>query len=105
MLVVLLIAFLVVGPKDLPNIARWLGRSVKKIRLLIREIRQETGWDDIEKEIRDTKEDLKTLQKEADITSELESASGELNKSLKDVQQELDQTKQAVNTAQKDLES
>ena len=101
----LLIAFLVVGPKDLPNIARWLGRSVKKIRLLIREIRQETGWDDIEKEIRDTKEDLKTLQKEADITSELESASGELNKSLKDVQQELDQTKQAVNTAQKDLES
>lgn len=31
LLLVLLVAFLVVGPKDLPKVARWLGRTVKKI--------------------------------------------------------------------------
>ena len=32
LLLVLLVAFLVVGPKDLPKVARWLGRAVKKSR-------------------------------------------------------------------------
>ena len=32
LLLVLLVAFLVVGPKDLPKVARWLGRTVKKSR-------------------------------------------------------------------------
>ena len=41
-----------VGPKDLPKVARWLGRMVKKIRLLIREVKQETGWDELEKEFK-----------------------------------------------------
>ena len=47
LIVVLLIAFLVVGPKDLPKVARWLGRMVKKLKQLIREVKQETGWDDL----------------------------------------------------------
>ena len=48
LIVVLLIAFLVVGPKDLPKVARWLGRMVKKLKQLIREVKQETGWDELE---------------------------------------------------------
>ena len=47
----LLIAFLVVGPKDLPKVARWLGRMVKKLKQMIREVKKETGWDDLEKEL------------------------------------------------------
>lgn len=35
LLLVLLVAFLVVGPKDLPKVARWLGRTVKKSRRLL----------------------------------------------------------------------
>ena len=30
LMLVLLIAFVIVGPKDLPKVARWLGRAVKK---------------------------------------------------------------------------
>ena len=55
----LLIAFLVVGPKDLPKVARWLGRMVRKMRLMIREVKKETGWDDLEKEYRDTRADVR----------------------------------------------
>ena len=93
---VLLIAFLVVGPRDLPKVARWLGRTVKKIRRMIKEVKREAGWDEFEKEIKDTKSDvnstLNDLKKDIDITSDLKDASSDLNKSLNDVHKELDQT-------------
>ena len=92
LIVVLLIAFLVVGPKDLPKVARWLGRMVKKLKQLIREVKQETGWDDLEKELKDTKASVTGLKKDLDITAELKDASKDLNRSLNSVKDELQQT-------------
>ena len=46
LVLVLAVAFLVVGPKDLPKVARWLARQLKSIKKLIRQIKQETGWDE-----------------------------------------------------------
>ena len=96
LIIVLLIAFLVVGPKDLPKVARWLGRMVKKLKQMINEVKKETGWDDLEKEIKDTSTDLnksvKDLKKDLDITSELKGASKDLNKSLNSVKDELQLT-------------
>ena len=88
----LLIAFLVVGPKDLPKVARWLGRTVKKLKQLIREVKKETGWDDLEKELKDTKASVTDLKKELDITPELKGATAELNRSVNSVKEELHQT-------------
>ena len=51
-LLVLAVAFLVVGPKDLPKVARWIARQVKSIKKLVREIKKETGWDEFAKELR-----------------------------------------------------
>ena len=99
LILVLLVAFLVVGPKDLPKVARWLGRAVKKLRLLVREVRKETGWDESEKEIRDTKSDLHELKKEADISGELHSVSREVDQSLQDVEKELKQAEQDAHAA------
>ncbi len=91
----LLIAFLVVGPKDLPKVARWLGRMVKKMRQLIREVKKETGWDELEKEFKDTKSDMdetfKEVKQDLDISSELKDAGKEWKASVKDVQDELKQ--------------
>ena len=96
LIIVLLIAFLVVGPKDLPKVARWLGRMVKKLKQMINEVKRETGWDDLEKEIKDTSTDLsksvKDLKNDLDITSELKGASRDLNKSLNSVKDELQLT-------------
>ena len=39
LLLVLVIAYVIVGPKDLPRVARWLGRMVRRARQLIREIK------------------------------------------------------------------
>ncbi len=97
----LLVAFLVVGPKDLPRVARWLGRMVKKVRLLIKEVKKETGWDDLEKEFKDTRSsvdsEIKGLQKDLDISSELKSASSELKKSVDSIGEEFSNAEKAVN--------
>ena len=89
----LLIAFLVVGPKDLPKVARWLGRMVRKMRQLIREVKKETGWDELEKEFKDTKSDMedtfKEVKQDLDISSELKDAGKEWKNSVKGVQDEL----------------
>ena len=92
----LLIAFLVVGPKDLPRVARWLGRMVRKLRKMILEVKKETGWYDLEKELKETKADMdntmKDLKKDLDITPELKGAADDLNKSLNGVKEDLRQT-------------
>ena len=104
----LLIAFLVVGPKDLPRVARWLGRMVRKMRLLIREVKKETGWDDLEKEYKNTKADINQtmndIRKDVDISSDLKDASNEWNQSVKSVKDELHQTGQKLKEETKDIE-
>ena len=64
LIVVLLVAFLIVGPKDLPKVARWLGRQVKMLRRMVAELKTETGWDEMEKELTQTQQELKQTQKD-----------------------------------------
>ena len=88
LILVLLIAFLVVGPKDLPKVARWLGRMVKKARQLIKELKQELGWDELMAEGEDISKDLKDTMKSADVSDELRSASKELKKNVNEAKKE-----------------
>ena len=62
MILILVIAYVFVGPQDLPKVAKWLGRVVRRARALIFEIKKESGWDqlvneadDINATIRDNK--------------------------------------------------
>ncbi|MCR4923126.1 MAG: twin-arginine translocase TatA/TatE family subunit [Lachnospiraceae bacterium] len=38
LLLILLVAFIVVGPKDLPKLARRLGKAVKSLRRILSEL-------------------------------------------------------------------
>lgn len=87
LLLVLLVAFLVVGPKDLPKVARWLGRAVKKSRRLLNEIKKESGWDELEKEVRDVQHDVKDAAKQGDVSAELREA----KKSVQDSAEKFDE--------------
>lgn len=86
LLLVLLVAFLVVGPKDLLKVARWLGRTVKKSRRLLNEIKKESGWDELEKEVRDVQHDVKDAVKQGDVSAELREA----KKSVQDSAEKFD---------------
>lgn len=108
LIIVLLIAFLVVGPKDLPKVARWLGRMVKKLRGMLAQIKQETGWDELEKEFKTTQSEmddtLNALKKDADVTAELREASAELNTNVSSVQKGLKSAESALKDIKKQLE-
>lgn len=91
LIVVLLVAFLIVGPKDLPKVARWIARQVKSIRKLVNEVKKETGWDEFAKEFKDTKTDLEETFKAADISGELKAAEHTVKESLQDVKKEIEQ--------------
>lgn len=101
-LIVLVVAFVVVGPDDLPRVARWLGRQVRRLRTLVRDIKAETGWDELEKEVNDVRRDVRTTVRDLDISKDLKdaakdvkgeiaSASKGVEKDLKDVDRDLKQ--------------
>ena len=90
-LLVLAVAFLVVGPKDLPKVARWLARQVKAIRKLVREIKKETGWDEFAKEFKDVAEDVKSTVKDADVTGDVQTAADELRATMDGVRKDVDE--------------
>ena len=79
LLVVLLIAYVIVGPRDLPRIARWLGRQVRRIRRMNREFREISGWNDLISGSEDVRREVEEAVRDADISDMMEEASQSLN--------------------------
>lgn len=90
-LLLLVIAFVVVGPQDLPKIARALGRFVRYIRQLIREVKQETGFDEVSAELRGISREIREDLRSADIRQDLREARDEIQKDLKSAEDEINQ--------------
>ena len=84
-LIVLVVAFVIVGPDDLPRVARWLGRQVRRLKKMIRDIREETGWNELEKEVRDIRRDVRDTAKELDIRADIKSAADDVRKEVREV--------------------
>ena len=109
LLIVLVVAFVIVGPDDLPKVARWLGKQVGALKRMIREIKTETGWDDLEREVRDIQRDVKDTVKQMDVSAELKGAVKDAKvevegavKDVKDGVRELDKEVRAAQAAAKD---
>ena len=91
LLVVLVVAFVIVGPDDLPKVARWLGRQVRRIWLALQEFKTETGWDELEKEVKDVRQDIRQTVKEMDITGDIQDAVKDARKEVDDLSKEVRQ--------------
>jgi sec-independent protein translocase protein TatB len=89
LIVILLIAFVVVGPKDLPKIARALGRFVKTVRSMVDEVKRETGLDELSNEFKSVSRDVKQTVDAADPRKELQKAQLEVNKEVKQIEKSL----------------
>ena len=96
-LIVLLVAFVIVGPDDLPRVARWLGRQFRKLRTLVRDFKAETGWDEVEKEVRGIQKDVRVTVRELDVSADLRDAA-------KDVKGEIEGVSRDVKTDLRDLD-
>ena len=74
LILILLVAFVIVGPRDLPKIAAALGRGVRTIKQFMREFQDETGIGDVVDEFKRTSRDLEKTFKEVDPTEDLKQA-------------------------------
>ena len=72
-----------VGPEDLPKVAVWLGRMLRRLRSLLRDLKEESGWNNLEREMTDTKKDidsdLRRIQSDLNTAREVEAASEEVS--------------------------
>lgn len=89
LLVILLIAFVVVGPKDLPKIARALGRFVKYVRKMIEEVKRESGLDEVENEIKTMERKIDEGVKAVDIRQDLQKTQLSINKELNAIKKDV----------------
>ena len=72
LLLILFIAFVVVGPKDMPKIGRALGKGVRMLRSLISEVREESGFDEVDEAVKDIRRDIRDIRREVDIRRDIE---------------------------------
>lgn len=89
LILLLLIAFVVVGPKDLPKVARALGRFVRYIREMVEEVKRETGFDEVADELKGVERDVKQTIKSADIRPDLQKTQLDINKELKSIEKDI----------------
>ncbi len=88
LILVLVIAYVIVGPKDLPKVARWLARIVKKARRMLQDVKDEVGWDEMMAETEDVRKDVNETIKSVDPTAELRDAGKALRKNLKQAEKD-----------------
>ena len=105
LILILLIAFVVVGPKDLPKIAKALGRFIRYIRSIIEEVKRESGLDEVEAELKSMSREIDESVRAADIRPELQKAQSELQKAQSSLTKELNGVKTDVDSSFKDLKS
>ena len=78
-----------VGPEDLPKVAVWLGRMIRRLRSLIRDLKEESGWNNLEREMTDTKRDidrdLRSIQSDVNTGREIEAASEEVSREMRKI--------------------
>ena len=89
LILILLIAFIVVGPKDLPKVARALGRFVKYVRNMIEEVKRESGLDQVENELKTLEKKVDEGVRAVDIRPELQRTQLNINKELNAIKKDV----------------
>lgn len=92
LILILLVAFLVVGPKDLPKVARAIGRGVRYLQALFQEFKDETGLDETIEELKGTEADLKETLSQADPTREIRDLQRETDKTIREAKKAVSTT-------------
>lgn len=98
LILILLVAFVIVGPRDLPKIAGALGRGVRMMKKFMREFQEETGLGEAVDEFKRTSRDLEKTIRENDPTQELKQAK-------KEVEQAVQSAKEAAGDGLENLKS
>ncbi|GHU82768.1 hypothetical protein FACS1894196_1630 [Clostridia bacterium] len=86
LILILLVAFVIVGPKDLPKVARALARGVRYLQNLFQDFKDETGLEDTLKDLKETEKDLNATLQDADPMKELRQVRRDTETILRDTE-------------------
>lgn len=103
LLLILLVALIVVGPKDLPKVARTLGKWIRQLKKMLNDFKEETGLDDTVKELKDATRDVNTVLREADPRKDLKEVVDETDQAVREAKTALQESGQAVKDLKKEL--
>lgn len=95
LILILLVAFVVVGPQDLPKISRALARGLKQVRGLIREVKESIDLESEIQAVNETKDEVVNTLKEYNPLDKAE-------KELSDVKKEFREAGDALKADEKD---
>ena len=96
LVLVFAVAFVVVGPKDLPKVVRWIARQFKNIKKLWRQVKDAIGWDELTKEIQDTTDTIQSVARDADISGEIQKSADDLRAVYEGVQENVAQASKDI---------
>lgn len=93
-MVIMAVALIIVGPEDLPKVARWLAKAIKYLRRSIKEITEAINMDEEIREVkeagamlRDTVHDINPI---SGITDELDAVKRETQEAIKPLKEFVD---------------
>lgn len=89
LILILLVAFVIVGPKDLPKVARAIGRAVRSIRKMFDEFKDETGLDETIEDLKDAERDLGNTVRDVDPRVDLKQAQRDAEKVIHDAEKDV----------------
>ena len=87
LIVILLVAFIIVGPKDLPKVARTLGRWVRMAKQMYSDFKSEMGLDETADELMDVKRDMDKTIRQADPSVEQRKIQRDTEKTVREAEQ------------------
>lgn len=79
LIIILLIAFVVVGPKDLPKIGRALGRGIRQMKGFMGELQETVNTKETKTYIDDLTKDISGVQKDLESYNPVNMVKKELN--------------------------
>ena len=91
LILILLVAFVIVGPRDLPKVARALGRGVRWVKTFIRDFQEETGLGEAVDEFKKTSRDVEKTFREADPTKEWKQAQKDVEQAVRSAEDAIKQ--------------
>lgn len=83
LILILLVAFVIVGPKDLPKVARTLGGWVRKARLMFNEFKTEMELDEAIGDLKQMEKDVKSTLRAANPAGDIRKAEQDLKDAVR----------------------
>ncbi len=87
LIMILLVGFIIVGPKDLPRVARALGRWVRMAKEMYNDFKAEMGLDETADELMELKRDMDKTMRDVDPSVELRKLQRDTEKTIREAKE------------------